>query len=104
MYAIIQKGSHQYKVTAGMQLDLYNIAAKIGDKLKINEVLMVVDDKGDIKVGQPYIDKAFVQLKVNGSKKGDKIDIMRFKAKSRYTKRRGFREDLTVVSVESIKV
>lgn len=104
MYAIIQKGSHQYKVTPGMELDLYNIPGKNGDKITIKEVLMIVDDKGEIKVGQPFIDKAFVELKINGNKKGEKIDIMRFKAKSRYTKRRGFREDLTVVSIDSINV
>ncbi len=102
MYAIIQKGSHQYKVTPGMELNLYNIPAKNGDKIKISEVLMVVDDKGEVNVGKPFIDKAFVELKVSGNKKGEKIDIMRFKAKSRYTKRRGFREQLTVVLIESI--
>ncbi|MBI2029088.1 50S ribosomal protein L21 [Candidatus Gottesmanbacteria bacterium] len=104
MYAIIQKGSHQYKVTAGMEFDIYNIDAQAGDKLTVKEVLMIVDDTGEIKVGQPYIEKASVDLKINGSKKGKKVNVMRFKAKSRYTKRRGFREDLTVVSVESINV
>lgn len=87
-----------------MEFDIYNIDAQAGDKLTVKEVLMIVDDTGEIKVGQPYIEKASVDLKINGSKKGKKVNVMRFKAKSRYTKRRGFREDLTVVSVESINV
>lgn len=104
MYAIIQKGSHQYKVTPGMELALFKLSNKEGDNVTIKEVLMVVDDRGEIKVGQPYVSKAWVELHVKGEKKGEKIDVMRFKAKSRYTKRKGFRDALTLVSVNSINI
>ncbi len=104
MYAIIQNGSHQYKVTPGMELSLYNLSKKEGEKVILENVLMVVNDDGNIQVGKPFVDKASVSLKVKKVKQGKKVNVMRFKAKSRYTKRQGFRENLTVVYVDTIKV
>lgn len=104
MYAIIQNGSHQYKVTPGMELPLYNLSKKEGEKVVLENVLMVVNDDGNIQVGKPFVNKASVSLEVKKVKQGKKINVMRFKAKSRYTKRRGFRESLTVVYVDAITV
>lgn len=102
MYAIIQILGHQYQVVPGEELEIDNLPLKEGDKHVVNEVLLLVKDS-EVKIGQPFIPKTEVILKVVKKFRGEKIHITRFKAKSRYTRRIGFRQDLTRVLVEMIK-
>lgn len=104
MYAIVQNGSHQYKVTPGMELSFYNLSKKEGEKVTLTSVLMVVDDNGEIHVGKPYVNKASVSAVVKKALQGEKVSILRFRAKSRHTRRQGFREDLTKIYIDSISV
>ena len=102
MYAIIQQGGHQYKVKPGDDLELYHLTEKEDEKVILKEVLLLVEDT-KVLVGQPFIPNASVTLKILKHLKGEKIRVARFKAKSRYTKIKGFRPFLTKVHVESIK-
>lgn len=101
MYAIIQQGGHQYKVEPGKDLEFYNLPQKEGEKLILKEILLLVD-KTNVLVGQPFVPNATVTLKILKHLKGEKIRVARFKAKSRYTKVKGSRQSLVKVHVESI--
>lgn len=102
MYAVIEKNGHQYKIEQGKEYEFDSLPLKEGSTFMVKEVLLLVDNN-NVVIGQPYIQNAEVSFKVIKHIKGDKVKVLRFKAKSRYTKRTGIRPKLTRALVESIK-
>ncbi len=98
MYAVIRMQGHQYKVEEGQEF----LVPLLGETKPEAEVLMVVDEKG-VKIGTPTVTGAKVELKVIEDTKGEKIYVAKYKAKSRYRKRTGFRAKLTKLQVVAIK-
>lgn len=92
-YAVIQIQGKQYKVEAGKDLVVEKLSGKPEAK-----VLLVVTDKG-VKVGTPEVAGAKVDLKVVADEKGKKLHVFKYKAKSRYRKRIGFRPQVTRLQV-----
>lgn len=98
-YAIIRLNGQQYKVEEGKSMLIDYLGE---DKLPQAEVLMV-NNEGKFSIGTPVVDKAAVALKViEQEEKGKKIEVRKFKAKSRYRKHTGFRPKYTRVMVEKI--
>ncbi len=96
-YAIIRLGGKQYKIEEGREI----IVDKInGDKLEY-EVLMLVNE-GKFKLGTPIVKGAKIILKKLGEEKGEKLYVKKYKAKSRYRRKMGFRPQLTRLLVEKI--
>lgn len=102
MYAIIDQKGHQYKVSPGEEIDIDNLTAKVGEIFTADKILLL-SDGAKVRIGKPYVPGVKVGLKVIKSYKGDKIRVLRFKAKSRYSKVSGFRPKLLRVRVESIR-
>lgn len=101
--AIIKVGSKQYTVKKGDKIELDLLHAK-GKTVTFEDVLLV-EDGNKVQVGTPTIKGASVKAKIiEADKKGEKIDIMRFKAKSRYRKRMGHRQRYTIVEIQSISL
>ena len=99
MQAVIKAGGKQYIVTPDqvLEIDLVSSDAK---KLSF-EALMVID--GDnITVGAPVVAGVTVTAEVVGEVKGDKIKVLRFKAKKRVSKRTGHRQKYTQVKITGI--
>ncbi len=101
MYAVIKSGAHQHRVEVGDVLNVERLQAEVGDKIEINDVLMVSSDAG-VSVGSPLVDGAKVVATVQGQVKGPKIRIFKFKAKKRYSRRQGHRQNYTRVKIEEI--
>lgn len=103
-FAVIKTGGKQYKVSKGDTIKIEKLPKehKIGGKVAFNKVLLF-DDGKSTKVGTPYIDKAKVTGTFQGEGKAKKIDVIRFKAKSRYFKKKGHRQPYTLIKVESLK-
>lgn len=102
MYAIVNHNGKQYKVQEGeeMLLDLVLGADKI---IEVPDVSLVAE--GDkITLGTPFISGAKVVFEVLGDEKGDKVRVVKYKAKSRYRKVRGFRPQYTRVKVQKINL
>lgn len=98
-YAVIRIKGHQYKVFEGDEI----LVDKISDiKIIEHEILLFVD--GDkVKVGKPTLSDVKVKIKVlTEVEKGKKIDVLKFKAKSRYRKHIGFRPKYTRLLIEKI--
>jgi large subunit ribosomal protein L21 len=87
-YAVVQTGAKQYKVKEGDRLLVEKLEGKEGDKLDFDQVLLI-SDKDKKKIGQPIT-------------KGEKIRVATYKAKSRYRKVKGHRQQLTEVAIEKI--
>lgn len=78
-----------------------NTGLKAGDKIKFDQVLLYQD--GDkVVLGHPQVTDCEVVGKVIDNLKGEKIKILKFKAKSRYHKRRGYRSQYSKVIIEKI--
>lgn len=101
-YAVIETGGKQYKVKTGDVLQVENLGIEDGKKITLDKVMLLVND-GKAEIGMPYLKDVTVDLKVMGSLKGDKIRVAKFKAKSRYRRVQGHRQQLSEVLVEAIK-
>lgn len=103
MFAIISINNNQIKVEEGktykMPLFDYDLKKK---KIEFDEV-MLISDGDKTKVGKPSIEKASVQAEVLGEKKEDKVTATKFKAKKRYKKVFGHRQDYLEVKILKIK-
>ena len=76
---------------------------EIGGKIKINDVLMIVDE-GKYSIGQPFVEGAVVEATVTGQGKYDKVIVYKKKRRKDYEVKKGHRQDYTEISVDTIKV
>lgn len=100
-YAVVKIGGTQHKVSEGETLVVDKLEGKKGQKLTLNEILLLVDDN-KIKIGQPLVKNAKAEAEIVDQIKGEKIRVATFKAKARYRKVKGFRSLLTRVKILSI--
>jgi large subunit ribosomal protein L21 len=97
-FAVIRIGGKQYKVSEGEEI----LVDKLIDLKITPEVLLVVDGE-KIEVGKPVLTKAKVTVKViTEIEKGEKIDVFKYKAKSRERRHVGFRAKYTRLLIEKI--
>ena len=102
MYAIIETGGKQYRVSEGDVLVIEKLDAGEGEAVEFNRVLTVVND-GQVTIGKPVVDGAKVTGKVMAHGKAKKILVFKYKAKSNYRKRQGHRQPFTKVVIEKIE-
>ena len=100
MFAIIKTGGKQYKVVAGQTLKVEKLVHE-GNKISFPEVLMLADDNG-ITLGSPFIKGATVEAEVLRDAKAKKVTVVKYKAKIRYKRTRGHRQQFTEVKVTKI--
>lgn len=103
-FAVIETGGKQYTVSVGDSLSVEKLDGDFteGDTIVFDKVLMV-DNGSDTTIGTPYIEGASVEASFLKEAKGKKVEVIKYKAKSRYFKRRGHRQIHTDVIITSIK-
>ena len=101
MYAIIETGGKQYKVTEGDVIFVEKLTADEGAEVVIDKVL-VCGEGSDVKVGAPTVDGAKVTAKVLKNGKAKKVLVFKFKAKKNYRRRQGHRQPYTKLQIEKI--
>ncbi len=103
-FAVIATGGKQYVVSPGSVVKIEKIIGEHeeGDTLTFDKVL-IVDNGMDTTIGTPYIDGAKVTGKLEKSARDKKVEIIKYKQKSRYFVRRGHRQPYFLVKIESIK-
>ena len=100
-YAVIKTNGKQYKVSEGDLLTLDRIDLNDKKTITFDQILMIVND-ADSSIGKPTINGAKVEASFIEDKKGDKIRVSKFRAKSRYRKTIGFRAQQTVLRIDKI--
>ena len=106
-FAVILSGGKQYVVCVGDILDVEQLAKehnrqyKEGDVVEFDKVLLV-DNGADATIGRPYIPEAKVKAVYQGERKGKKLSIVRFKAKSNRDRKIGHRQKYDRVKIESL--
>ena len=103
MYAIIATGGKQYRVQEGDFVFVEKLEGQADDAVTFDKVL-AFSDNGEVKVGAPYIEGATVTGKIVKQGKGEKIRIIKHKAKKGYRKRQGHRQPFTQISIEKINI
>ncbi|TRZ52064.1 50S ribosomal protein L21 [bacterium] len=103
IYAVIELGGKQYLIKQGDKITSEKIATKVGETLKVSQVLLVHDGK-KTRIGQPYLKEVTVDLVLDSVGRGEKIRVAKFKAKSRYRKVLGHRQAESYLTVKAINL
>ena len=101
MYAVINSGGKQIRVTPGEVVRLESLQGNVGDKVSLEDVLLISSDD-EIKVGTPVIKGAKVDATIVEHGRGKKITVFKFKRRKMYRRKQGHRQNYTAVKVESI--
>lgn len=101
MFAVVKTGGKQYRVTEGDVIKVEKLDGEAGKTITLDEVLMTGDDKG-VKVGEPLIKGAAVTAEVLEQKKDKKITVFKKKRRHNYRRKKGHRQEVTVLRVKSI--
>ena len=101
MLAVIKTGGKQYLVSPGDTIKIEKIEGDAGNAVEFAGVLLW-ENKGDTKVGVPFLEEMKVTGKIEDQIKGDKIIVFKYKAKKRYRKKQGHRQKYTMVKIEKI--
>lgn len=101
MYAVIETGGKQYRVSPGDHLLVEKLPGNAGDKVVFDRVLLVVDNE-DVHIGRPLVQGAVVEGTILAQTRGPKIIVFKYKPKKRYRRKQGHRQYYTEVLIDRI--
>ena len=101
MFAIVQSGGKQYKVSENDVISVEKLLNAVGDKIKL-DVLLISED-GNVVAGNPFVEGAVCEAEVVAHGKGDKIVVFKYKPKKNERKKQGHRQPFTQLKILSIK-
>ncbi|MGF1634202.1 MAG: 50S ribosomal protein L21 [Phycisphaerae bacterium] len=102
MYAIVDQGGRQHKVTTGQKLTIDTVVEEGQTELTLERVLLVGGEEGQTKVGTPLVAGATVTAEVLGRVKGKKLTIQKYKRRKGYHLKKGHRQQYTEIKVTAI--
>lgn len=102
MYAVIETGGKQYRVSVGDELNVEKLEAEVGNTVTLDRVFAVEKD-GFLAIGTPVVPGAKVIAKVVEHGKGPKIRIFKYKNKTNQRRRQGHRQPYTRLAIEKIE-
>ncbi|MHB8744032.1 MAG: 50S ribosomal protein L21 [Sulfuricaulis sp.] len=102
MYAVIESGGKQYRVTPGDVIQVEKLDAPEGQTIDLNQVLMVSDEQG-VRVGNPVLAGMAVTAMVKGHGRGDKIRVFKMRRRKHFRKTMGHRQYYTELEITGIK-
>ncbi len=113
MYAIIESGSKQLRVSTGSVIQIEKLEGEVGTQLTLDKVLFCSnlpsaegDKKAEVLLGRPYLDGAKIETEIVGQGRGDKILTVKKKRRTGYKLTKGHRQyytDLLITKVENGK-
>ena len=104
MYAIIQSGGRQLRVTPGALVTVDRLSEDAGAEVNFDRVLLVGKDGGEVVAGSPYVADASVVGVVDSIVRGPKIRVFRRKRRKGMRRTQGHRSVLTRVRVKDIQL
>jgi large subunit ribosomal protein L21 len=100
-YAIIETGGKQYRVKVGDRISVERLPDDAGGDITFDRVLLLGGD-GSTRIGTPVVDGASVSARVDDHFRGEKLIVFKYKAKKRYRRRIGHRQELTHLTITGI--
>ncbi len=101
IYAIIETGGKQYRVSPGQTIDVERLDVADGKTVDLDRVLLIADGER-VEVGTPTVEGAKVVATSKGEGKGDKVIVFKYKPKVRYRKKTGHRQFYTRLVIDKI--
>ena len=102
MYAVINTGGKQYRVTPGEQVRVEMLKGEAGDTIAFEQVLLTSDGE-KILLGQPYLENSKVVGQIVRQGKGKKVVVLKYKRRKTYRRKRGHRQPFTLVRIDGIE-
>ena len=102
MYAVIHTGGKQYRVQQGEVLRVEKLCAEEGSQIEFDRVLLVGEGE-NLAVGHPFVEGGKVTATVRSHGKGDKVEIVKFRRRKHYMRRKGHRQAFTEVEITAIQ-
>jgi len=101
MYAVIETGGKQYKVSEDDTIEIETVAACPGEEVTFDNVLMIGDGK-DYAIGRPNVSGSKVIGELLRHDRGEKIVVGTFKRRKKYRRKIGHRQNISVVRIKQI--
>jgi len=101
VYAVIETGGKQYKVSEGDVIYVEKLDVEAGAEVSFDKVLLI-GEGSDVKVGAPVVDGVSVAAKVIKNDKAKKVIVYKYKPKKGYHKKQGHRQPYTKVEITKI--
>jgi len=103
MNAVVEIAGFQYRVSKHKIFNVPKLDAKEGEVIRISTVLAVSNDN-DVKVGNPFLDNVYVDIKVLKFGKDPKILVYKYKKRKKYRRMKGHRQDYTQIEIVDIGI
>jgi large subunit ribosomal protein L21 len=101
MYAVIQTGGKQYRVSPGEQLRVEKLPGDRGATLTFDKVLMVGGEA--VRVGKPFVEGVKVSAQIMAQDRDKKIIVFKFRRRKNYRRKNGHRQPYTELRITSIE-
>lgn len=101
MYAIVETSGRQFRVTEGDRLLVDRVAARVGETVRLESVLLVGGENAPA-IGTPFVAGAAVEATVIAHRAGDKVIVFRYRPKKRERRKQGHRRQLSEIRIGSI--
>jgi large subunit ribosomal protein L21 len=102
MYAIVQAGGRQHRMTPGAVVVIDGTAGQPGAELTFEQVLFVEKDGGEVVAGAPFVANARIVAVVDGETRGPKIRVFKKKRRKGMRRTKGHRATSTRVRIKDI--
>ncbi|MFN3285292.1 MAG: 50S ribosomal protein L21 [bacterium] len=102
MYAVVQTGGKQLRVSEGQTVRVERIPGEPGQEVVLDRVLMVSGEQ--TLVGTPWVPGARVVARIVQQGRGRKVVVFKYKPKVRYRRKRGHRQPFTALRIERIEL
>jgi large subunit ribosomal protein L21 len=102
MYAVVEIGGHQYKVSEGDVLFVDKQHNEEGDTLTFDRVLLISDGDSNVTVGKPVVEGSSVEAELLDQVKADKVIVFKKKRRKGYKVKRGHRQPMSQIEIKSI--
>jgi len=103
MLVVIRTGGKQYLVSPGQKIKIEKVEAKEGSEIKFDEVLLLEKGK-KLEIGTPLVKEVKVTGKIIRHGKAKKVIIFKYKPKTRYKVKKGFRQPFTEIEITKIEI
>ena len=103
MFAIVQLGSLQYKISEGDVIDAQLLKGEKGDSITLDKVLLY-NDGSDIRIGQPFLKDVTITAQVVRQYLGEKVISFKYRRRKNSAWKKGHRQKLTALRIEKISI
>jgi large subunit ribosomal protein L21 len=97
MYAIVEVGGRQYRVSPGEKFLVERLAQAAGSSVELP--VMLLSDETGVAVGKPYVEGKTLTASVLGEMKGEKLIAFKYQSKKRYRRKTGHRQTYTILQI-----